>query len=262
MDGHGTDHLGVHFEGEQDGVDAVEEGLFVFLEVAVVGEGEAFDGGEDGDEVAEEAAGFSASDLGDVGVLLLRHQGGAGGVGVGEGDEVELGGGPENEVFGEAGEVGADEGEVEEDLGEVVAVGDGVHGVGADAVEAELLGDGCAVEVDGGSGEGSGAEGADVEALASVGEAADVAGNHLDVGEEVVADGDGLAALKVGVAGDGVGGVRFGLAEEGALEGGKVGDDVVDLLATVEAGVGGDLVVAGAGGVELGSSGADVGGEG
>lgn len=102
VDGHGLDHLGVHFEGEDDGIDAVEERFLVLLKVAVVGEGEAFEGGEEGHEVTEEAAGFPTRDLGDVGILLLRHQGAAGGVGVGEGDEVELGAGPEDKVFGKA----------------------------------------------------------------------------------------------------------------------------------------------------------------
>lgn len=102
----------------------------------------------------------------------------------------------------------------------MVAIGDGVHGVARDAVEAEFGGDGVAVEVDGGACEGSGAEWGDVEAFAAVGEARFVALQHFDVGEEVVACGDGLSALEVGVAGDDGGGVFFGAVEEGVLEGG------------------------------------------
>lgn len=73
-----------------------------------------------------------------------------------------------------------------------------------------------------------------------------------------MADGDGLAALEVGVAGDGSGGVLFGLGKKGALECYEVFRNGVDGLAAVEAGVGGDLVVAGAGGVEFGPGGAYV----
>jgi len=257
-----ADHLGVHGEGELDGVDGIEEGFLVLLQVAVVGEGEALERGEHGDEVAEEAPGFAAGEFADVGIFFLWHQRRTGGVGVAEGGKTEFGGAPEDEVLAEAGEVGAAEGEGEEDFGDVVAVGDGVHRVGGGGVEAELLGDGGAVEVDGGAGEGTGAEGADVEAMATAGEALAVALDHFDVGEEVVSGGDRLAALEVGVAGhDGVG-VECGAVEEGGLEGGEEVGDGVDLGAAVEAGVGGDLVVAGAGGVEFASGGSDLFGEG
>lgn len=55
--------------------------------------------------------------------------------------------------------MGAAEGDDEEEFGDVVTIGDGVHRVMRDVMEAEFVGDGVAVEVDGGAGEGSGAEG-------------------------------------------------------------------------------------------------------
>ena len=61
--------------------------------------------------------------------------------------------------------------------------------------------------------------GRDVEALAAIGEAGVVALEHFDVGEEMVAGGDRLAALEVGVAGDDGGGVFFRAVEQGALRG-------------------------------------------
>lgn len=75
LNGHGGDHFGVDGEGELEGVEGVEERFFVFLEVAIVGEREAFEGGEEGDEVAEQAAGFAAGDFADVGIFFLRHEG-------------------------------------------------------------------------------------------------------------------------------------------------------------------------------------------
>jgi len=64
-----------------------------------------------------------------------------------------------------------------------------------DGIEAEFLGDGLAVEIDGGACEGTGAEGGDIDALSGIGEAFLIASDHLDVGEKMVTDGDGLAAL-------------------------------------------------------------------
>ena len=42
---YGEDHLGVDGESQAEGVDRIKEWLLVFLEVAVVGQGKAFDGG-------------------------------------------------------------------------------------------------------------------------------------------------------------------------------------------------------------------------
>ena len=90
---------------------------------------------------------------------------------------MELGAGPENQVFGEATEVGANEGEVEENLGEVIAVGDGVHGVGGDIIKAEFalqwpLRSKLMVE----PANAPEPSGQTLTSLAGVGEAADVAG--------------------------------------------------------------------------------------
>ncbi len=77
-----------------------------------------------------------------------------------------------------------------------------------------------------------------------------------------MAGGDRLAALEVGVAGDDGGGVLLRAVEQGVLE--RADDfrqQAVDLVAAVEADVGGDLVVAGAGGVEFRAGRADASGE-
>ncbi len=38
-------------EGGRDGFEGMKDGLFMFLEVFVIGKGEGFDNGEEGDEV-------------------------------------------------------------------------------------------------------------------------------------------------------------------------------------------------------------------
>ena len=83
----------------------VEDRLLVFLQVAVVGERQALERGEQPGEVADQPAGLAARELGDVGVLLLRHDRRPGRVGVVELDEAELRGGPEDDLLAEAGEV-------------------------------------------------------------------------------------------------------------------------------------------------------------
>jgi hypothetical protein len=73
----------------------------------------------------------------------------------------------------------------------------------------------------------------------------------------VVANGHRLPALEVGVAGDDRGGILFRAVEQGRLESGNRGDEKIDLRPAIQPGVGRDLVVARAGGVELRSGGAD-----
>ena len=67
-----------------------------------------------------------------------------------------------------------------------VAVAGCVHAVGCGGVEVEGAGGDGAVEGEGCACYCSGAEGAEVHALAGVGEAAGVALDHADVGEEPV----------------------------------------------------------------------------
>ena len=59
----------------------------------------------------------------------------------------------------------------------------------------------------------------------------------------MMADGDGLAALKVGVAGYNDSGVPVRLGEQGTLQAGAQCEKAVNGGAAVEAGVGSDLVI-------------------
>lgn len=68
-------------------------------------------------------------------------------------------------------------------------------------------------------------------------------------------EGDGLGALKVGIAGDDDGGMPFAETDEGALEGPDFFGQGVEFVTEPESDVDGDLVIAAAGGVELGAGG-------
>ena len=68
----------------------VEQRTLVLLQVAVVRERQALHDREQRHEVADGTPGPAARQLGDVGVLLLRHERAAGGEGVGERHEAEL----------------------------------------------------------------------------------------------------------------------------------------------------------------------------
>ena len=86
-------------------LDRVEQRLLVLLQVAVVGQRQPLERGQQPGEVADQPAGLAARELGDVRVLLLRHDRAAGGEGVVERDVAELGGRPEDDLLGDPGEV-------------------------------------------------------------------------------------------------------------------------------------------------------------
>ena len=119
-----VDHPADRDERQRDLVDGVEQRLLVLLQVAVVGQRQALQRRQQAGEVADQAARLAAGELGDVGVLLLRHHRRPGGVGVVEAGEAELLARPQHPLLAEPGEVDADEGEVEQRLGDEVAVAD------------------------------------------------------------------------------------------------------------------------------------------
>ena len=88
-------------------VDLVEDRLLVLLQVAVVREREALERGQQPGQVADEPTGLAAGELGDVRVLLLRHDARPRGVGVVQAHEAELLGRPEDDLLGEPGDVDA-----------------------------------------------------------------------------------------------------------------------------------------------------------
>ena len=139
-------------------VDRVEERLLVLLEVAVVGERQALERREDRHQVAVDAAGAAAGELGDVRVALLGHDAGAGREVVREADEAELVARPEDDLLGETREVHHRRGGGGLELDDEVAVGDGVDAVAARRGETELAGDELAVDRVGDAGESAGAE--------------------------------------------------------------------------------------------------------
>ena len=86
-------------------VHRIKQGLFIFLEIPVVSQGQPFYGHEEAHQAPHHPAAFPPDEFRHIGVFLLGHDGGTGGVGVGEGHEAELGAGPEDELFCQAAQV-------------------------------------------------------------------------------------------------------------------------------------------------------------
>lgn len=121
-----------------DGLDVVEQWLDAFLQVLVVCRREALDGHHQAGHLPEGAAAFAAEKLEAVGILLLRHQRRAGRVGVGQAHEAELEAAVDDQVLGPAGDLDHERAAPLHGLEGKVPVGDRVHGVGQQAIKAQL----------------------------------------------------------------------------------------------------------------------------
>ena len=244
-------HPGGRVEAELDRFDRVEERLLVLLHVLAVGQRQRVHDPEQGRVAGGDAGALGPQQLGRVRVELLRHDRGAGGEGLVELAEAELGAGPDDEFRAQAREVhraGGGGGQVVEDE---VAVGGAVDRVVGDVLEAEVGGDGVAVDLPVDPGQGAGAERHHAGAVERELEAEDVAGKHPEIGQQVVAEVDGLGALEVGVAGHRPVLVRLGQRQQALHRRPAELDRLQRVDLDHHRHVGGDLVVAGAAGVEL-----------
>ena len=120
-----------------------------------------------------------------------------------------------------------------------------------DAVEAEFGGRGFAVQRIAGAGKRARTERADVRAAAAIGEPAAVPFQHLHVGEQVVGEEHGLCRLDVRHAGQDRVALAIGETHQSPLHLHDRAIKAVQRSAQPQADIRGDLVVAGAAGVDL-----------
>ena len=125
-----------------------------------------------------------------------------------------------------------------------VAVGHAIERIGGRAIETERFRREGAVDRKGGAGERRSAERTLVEPRAGVTETAAIAENHLDIGEEMVAEGHRLGGLQMGEAGhDGIG-IGRRLFHQRQLQISQLEADPVDGVAHPELEIERHLIVA------------------
>jgi hypothetical protein len=155
-------------------------------------------------------AGLGAHQFGGVGIALLRHDRGAGGQVVGQSGEAEHRRHPDHDLLGEPRQMtGRDRGGGQA-LQREVAVRHRVQRIRHRPVEAQVRGRRMAIDGEGRSGQGRGAQRVLVHPLARIGEAAGVAPEHLDIGHQMMTEGHRLGGLQMGEAGHEVARMLFG----------------------------------------------------
>jgi len=231
-------------------VNGPKQRSLVFLQVAVIGQGQALEDGRQGDQAADGAACTSAQQLGDVGILLLGHEAGSGSDLVGQVDEPEFGAGPQHDVLTEPAEVEAGDHAGVYEVERKVSIRHRIDAVGRQALETKLFRDNLASQRQRRAGQRTRPERHLVGGLVGVAKALGIAKQRLGVCKEVVADGHRLRALEVCVAGHQPTGVIGCLRGQSIHDGGGGVDLLAGGGAAVEAEVERDLVVARASGVQ------------
>ena len=244
------DQAGHHPERGLVHLDRVEQRGDPVLEVALVGQGQALEQGQDPGQLPDDAGSAAADQLGRVGVLLVGHHRAAGREGIGDAHEPEPWVRPPGDLLGEPAEVDHPERDRRHRLDREVAVRDGVERVRADAIEAKLRGRRLAVERVARARQRACAERRDVDPPARVRQPAAVALGHLDIGEQVMREQHRLGGLDVGRAGQDGHPLALGQADQRPLEIEQRDIEVVDGAPRPQAQVRGDLVVARTAGVE------------
>ena len=245
-------------QAELDRVGGVEERLLVLLEVLAVGERQAVQDAGQRRVGGEHPRRLRPQQLGGVGVHLLGHDRGARGELLGRPAEAELARRPEHDLGADPRQVGGADGRGAEVVEGEVAVGDGVDRVLDDRRRSRArpatasrsmsqLRPARAPEPSGITRRGP----------LGGGEAVGIAAQHPEPGEEVMAQRDRLGPLQVGVAGQPVLAVALGHRQDLAQAAGEQLAGDRGPLGHVEGQVGGDLVVAGAAGVDLAADPAD-----
>ena len=117
----------------------INDGLLIFLQVAVIGQRLCLQRRQEASEVTDKAAGLAAGELRNVRILLLRHDGRASRPRIIEGDIAKFGRAPVDNFFRKSGHVDGNLGQDESRLGGEVTSRCAIQGVLRGGIKAELL---------------------------------------------------------------------------------------------------------------------------
>ncbi len=232
-------------------VNHVKDGLLVLLQVLVVGRGQPLERRQQPHQVAHHPPALAAHQFQRVGILFLRHEARAGGVGVGYLHKAKLAAGPQDEILRQATEVHLHQRGPGQELDDVIPVAHRVYAVLAHTVKAQFGGQRPAVYVERIAGQRPRPQWADLRAPGHAGQPLAAALEFPEEGHQPVAKEQRLRLLQVRVARHDHVQVNLGLLNDGRLQPDQRLTQGNHLVQQVETQVGGHLVVAGATRVEF-----------
>ncbi|MNK88119.1 hypothetical protein D3C87_1080730 [compost metagenome] len=250
-------HQGRHVEAVVPGVEGIEQPFLVFLHVLVVGQRQRLQAHQHAHLGADYPASLATNKLKGVRVLLLGHQGRAGGDRIGKLHEARLAGVVEDKIFRKTRQVRHGEGRHVHQLHHVIPIGDRIQTVAGGAAKAHIERQRFPVDGVRRTRQSAAAERAGVEALEGILQTGVIPLQHLHIGQRPVGEGDRLGTLQVGVTRQHCGLVGTGGSDQPLLQRRDGAEQQLTLRLAPELEVGGDLIVARAAGVQLLAQGAD-----
>ena len=73
IDRHCRNHITVNSQTEFNRIDSIEEAFFIFLQILIIGQGQAFGRNQHSLQVSVNTTCFAAYKLGNIGIFFLRH---------------------------------------------------------------------------------------------------------------------------------------------------------------------------------------------
>ena len=125
-----------------------------------------------------------------------------------------------------------------------------VEGIRHRAVKTEIFCDGVPVNREGGTRQRAGTQWQFVQPRAGIGKPAPVTSEHFHIGQQVMAEGDGLSRLQMGKSRHDRFGMGFGLVEQCRLQGLQLHVERIDFITHPKPEIGRHLIIARACGVQ------------
>ena len=190
-------------------IKGVKNGFLILLHILIVGQRQALQHGESAHQIAVYPACLAPHQLCHIRVFLLRHNGGAGGIGVRQFYKVELPAAPEDDLLGKAGQVHHNGGQSRQQLYAEIPVGYCVNAVAARAVKPQKLGGHLPAGGIGRACQRTGAQRGLVHPLCRVLQTGHIPAEHHGIGQQMMGEQNRLRPLEVGITGNN--GVAVGL---------------------------------------------------
>ena len=183
VDGQSRNHAGHNRQALHKRMGGIERALLVLLKILVIGQRQALHSHQQLDQVAVHATALAADELGKVRILLLRHDGRAGGVRIGQRDETELGARPQHDLLGQTRQVHRHNGAGIMQIEQEVTVRNSIERVGNHTRKAKFGGRHLAIERVARTGKRRGTQRAVVGSIEGSLQARKVAREHPGIGQ-------------------------------------------------------------------------------
>ena len=200
VDGPGRNHSGHNGQALHERMGGIERTLLVLLQVLVISERQALHGHEQLHQVAIDSAALTADELSKIGILLLRHDGRTGGVGVGKRDKAKFGTRPQHDFLGKTRQMHRHDGAGVMQIEQEITVGNRIERVGNHACKTKFCSRHLTIERIARTGKRGSTQRAVVSGIKGGLQAYKVTRKHPGIRQQMMREQHGLSVLHMRIA--------------------------------------------------------------